>query len=232
MRRITLLLITLSSLLYSQDIEKLLAEADKSWVGVKDFTAFFSKKELLNGRIYEEKNVLLKQAKPLKVYMKWTQGDDEGQEIIYHPEKYGKKLQAHGGGWLNVVNVSLDPEGSQAMKKSRHAVYDSGIGHIHELIKKNYQLTKTTGKGKIAFVKEEMFDNKKTYLFQADLPENLGFYAKKILVNLDAATKLPLRITVYGFKNEFLEYYAFTNLKLNPGLTDKDFDMDHRDYKF
>lgn len=232
MKNILLFIMIISTILHAQDIEKMLVEADKSWLGVKDFTASFHKKELVKDQLIEANNIQMKMVKPLKVYMKWTEGDDEGQEIIFNEAKYGKKLQAHGGGWLNVINVSLYPEGAQAMKKSRHSIYDSGIGHILGLVKKNYELSKKLGKGSITFIKEELFDGKKSYLFQADLPDGFGFYAKKILVNLDFQTKLPIKITVYGFKNEFLEYYAFTKLKLNAGLTENDFDMENSSYKF
>lgn len=228
---ITLVLLVFFSL-QAQDVASILAEADKSWQGIKDFTASFYTKELVNGKILEQKNTILKFRKPLNVYMKWTEGDDEGQETIFFPEKYGHKLQAHGGGWLNVINVSLDPKGAQATKKARHTIYDSGIGHIVELVKHNYALIQKTGKGSIVYEKKEMFDGKNTLLFRAELPEGYGFYAKKIIVNFEEKTKLPVKITVYGFKNEFLESYAYSNLKFNTGLTDKDFDMDNPAYKF
>ena len=218
--------------LQAQEFDTMLDEANRKWAGVEDFTAFFHKKELVNGKIIEENNIFLKWAKPLKIYMNWTTGDNTGQEIIYHPEKYGKSIETHRGSWQNMINLSLDPEGSHAMKKSRHPIFDYGIGRILDLVKQNYQLTKKIGKGSFKFVKEEQFDNKKTYLFLADLPEDQGFYCKKILINLDKQTKLPLKITAYGFKNEFLEYYAFTNLKLNTSLSDMDFDMDNSKYKY
>ncbi len=232
MSKIVILIFFAVLTLSAQDVAKILADADKSWQGIKDFTSSFYSKESVRGEIIEQKNILLKFRKPLNVYMKWTEGDDEGQETIYFPEKYGKKLQAHGGGWLNVVNVSLDPAGSQATKKGRHTIYDAGIGHILDLVRQNYALTQKTGKGIIVFEKNEIFDGRNTLLFKAELPDGYGFYGKKIVINFDEKTKLPVKITVYGFKNEFLESYAYTNIKYNTGLTDRDFDMDNPAYKY
>jgi hypothetical protein len=43
---------------------------------------------------------------------------------------------------------------------------------------------------------------------------------------------LPIRITVHGWEDELLEMYHYTELALNVGLTEEDFDVDNDSYLF
>jgi outer membrane lipoprotein-sorting protein len=75
-------------------------------------------------------------------------------------------------------------------------------------------------------------DGEKIMLFKAIFPEGKGYYAQRLMISIDAKTYLPIKTEVYGWKDEFLEMYHYSRMKINVGLTDKDFDINNTAYKF
>ncbi|MDD5491581.1 MAG: DUF1571 domain-containing protein [bacterium] len=213
-------------------IDTILTKTIASYEKLNDYTCILNKRELIKGKILEQKNIMVKFKKPLCIYLKWTEGADKGNEAIYVQGKYKNELQVHMGGFLNVYNFSLDPKGSIAMKNNRHAITEAYIGQISYLIKNNYDLYKKSREGSITYEGIQELDGEKTMLFKAIFPEGKGYYAHRMMINIDAKTYLPIRTEIYGWQNEFLEMYYYSNIKINTGLTDKDFDIDNPEYHF
>jgi len=57
-------------------------------------------------------------------------------------------------------------------------------------------------------------------------------YCRRAITWTDAKTKLLTKLEIYDWSNKLYEYYEFKDMKLNVGLTDKDFDPDNPNYKF
>ncbi|MFA6012517.1 MAG: DUF1571 domain-containing protein [Desulfobacteraceae bacterium] len=57
-------------------------------------------------------------------------------------------------------------------------------------------------------------------------------YCRRAITWTDAKTKLLTKLEIYDWNNKLYEYYEFKDVKLNVGLTDKDFDPDNPNYKF
>lgn len=213
-------------------IDTILIKTIASYEQLKDYTCILNKRELVKGEILEQNNIMVKFKKPLCIYLKWTEGSDKGNEAIYVKGKYNNELQAHMGGFLNVYNFSLDPKGNTAMKNNRHAITEAYIGQIVYLIKSNYELYKKSQAGSITYEGMRDLDGVKTMLFKATFPEGKGYYAHRLMISIDAKTFLPIRTEIYGWKNEFLEMYHYSKIKINTGLTDKDFDINNPEYHF
>jgi outer membrane lipoprotein-sorting protein len=49
---------------------------------------------------------------------------------------------------------------------------------------------------------------------------------------MDIELYLPVKIEVYGWALELLEMYHFSNLEINVGLNDMDFDVNNPEYDF
>lgn len=213
-------------------IDNVLTKTIASYKQLKDYTCILNKRELVKGKILEQKNIMVKFKKPLCIYLKWTEGSDKGNEAIYVLGKYKNELQVHMGGFFNVYNFSLDPKGSTAMKNNRHAITEAYIGQIVYLIKNNYELYKKSHEGSITYEGIQELDGEKTMLFKATFPAGKGYYAQRLMISVDATTYLPIRTEIYGWKNEFLEMYHYSKIKINIGLTDKDFDINNQEYNF
>ncbi len=59
-----------------------------------------------------------------------------------------------------------------------------------------------------------------------------AYYGKKIEFIVDVATNLPLRTTIWGFDDHIYERFEYFDMKVNPPLTDLDFDRENPAYNF
>ncbi len=229
----TLIFVTLvSTQVHAFDLGQLISDAVKSYDRVKDYTSFFYKKELVKDTYIEQKNIILKHRKPSSFYLKWTEGDEEGTEVIYVQGTNDNKLKAHTGGLLKWLTVNLDPGGSTAMKNNRHTVLDAHIGKIIDICDKNYKLAKQLGVGTFELCEEKRIGGRPAICIKATFPDDKRFYGGVNYIYVDKEYKFPVAVEIYGWRNELLEKYEYTNIKLNVGLTDKDFDPKNKEYGF
>ena len=212
-------------------VKKTLKSCFESYSKVEDYTCLLHKKELVDGKIKEQTNIICKFKKPLSVYMKWTKGKGKGTETIYVKGKYNDKLVVHLG-ILKGFKMSIDPEGKFAMKGNRHSIKEAHIGHILDLIKKNYEMSVERGEGSITFEGEEKLDGRETLLFKALFPENKGYYGHKMFIYIDKPLQLPVKTVVYGWDGSLWEMYHYSNIKVNVGLRSRDFDIENKEYGF
>jgi negative regulator of sigma E activity len=59
-----------------------------------------------------------------------------------------------------------------------------------------------------------------------------GYYSYRVLLAFDEENHLPIRILVYDWNDQIIEEYTHLQLDLNPGLTERDFDPNNREYGF
>jgi hypothetical protein len=174
----------------------------------------------------------VKHRKPLSFYLKWTEGNKKGTEVIYVKGQNDNKLLAHRGGLLKWLTLKLDPTGSIAMKDNRHTVLEAHIGHIIEICDKNYRLARQLDVGTFEPCEERLIGGRTTICMKAVFPNDKRFYGGVNYIYFDRGYKFPIAVEIYGWKNELLEKYEYTDITLNPGLSDKDFDPENDEYEF
>jgi outer membrane lipoprotein-sorting protein len=120
------------------------------------------------------------------------------------------------------------------MKGNRHPITHSGLEYLVKNIKKDLRKGNHGGEIKIHEYGEEVVYGRKTRVAEVIFPddESKGYYCYRIVMNLDVENKLPIRVQVFDWGNMLVEKYGYENLKLNPGLTDGDFDPNNPLYKF
>lgn len=212
--------------------DEIVAKAVNTYEKINDYICRFSQKELVDGKIREDKNVILKFKKPQHIYLRWTEGDDKGNEAIYVDGKNKNKLIVHLSGLLKFITVSIDPKGSRAMKNRRHPITDAGIGHVVKLIEENYSRAKNDKECEISKAEDTEVSGRKAVKFKATFPPDKGYYNHIIAIWIDRELSLPVKIVVHGKNDEFLEEYLFEDIKIGVGLKDKDFDTKNPDYNF
>ena len=107
----------------------LLEKGYKEFSKFSDYTATFFKRERVDGALGDGQIVNMKvRHEPFSVYMKWTLGD-RGREVLYVAGKNNGKLLVKKGGFAGRLlgALKLDPDGSIAMKESRHPVTKAGL---------------------------------------------------------------------------------------------------------
>ncbi len=228
-----ILFVTLvSTPVHAFDTGQIISEAIRAYDQVKDYTCLLYKRELVKDKYMEQKNIILKHRKPFSFYLKWTEGDEKGTEVIYVQGRNDNKLVAHAGGVLKWLTLNLDPGGSIAMKNNRHTVLDAHIGKIIDICDKNYKLAKQLRVGTFEQCGDKMIGGRAVICIKATFPDDRRFYGGINYIFVDKKYKFPVAVEIYGWNNELFEKSEYTHIKLNVGLTDKDFDPKNKEYEF
>lgn len=217
--------------------------ASKSWQSVKDYTCTFFKQERVKGDLLDKETIHVKfRTTPLSVYMHWVKDPHEGRETLFVKGKNDNEIKAHEGGLMGAVNVNLDPRGNMAMKENRHSVFEAGIGNIIALVKADLELARANGDGKFEDLGMKVLEGVNLRCFKATFPEAKckkgidpvkgQYYSPNIMICIDGRNGLPVAIEHRTAAGRLEEYYLHKDLKLNVGLTDKDFDPDNDAYRF
>jgi outer membrane lipoprotein-sorting protein len=216
------------------DPENWIRDMEEAYARIDNYTAIFHKQERLNRRLLEEETIFIKFKKPFKVYMKWTKDPYKGREALYAEGWNGNRMMIYESRTMGGVTVNLDPKGLIAMKGNRHPITDSGIGNLVKLIKENFRKGIMTGDLEFNEHGEETIYGRKTKKAELIFPRDkaTGNYCYRAIMNLDVEKKVPLKVQIYDWEDNLIEKYGFEELKLNPGLTDTDFDPKNPDYKF
>jgi hypothetical protein len=205
------------------DFDEMVRLSQKACDGIKDYTCLFNRRERIGKALVAQRNVRTKVRKPFCVLLSWMEGKMAGAESLYFPSKFGDKIRAHAGGVLQYLTLSLNPDGSLAMKDSRHSIRDFGIEYLVRRISLDVKRSRETGEGSVTFQKEAVLAGGPAWVYEGRFPEGKGFYGSRVVVCFDEKTFLPLKLSMYDKDDTLLEEYEFDDLRLNVGLTDDDF---------
>lgn len=214
---------------------------------VQDYTATLVKRENVGGRLldYEHMAIKVRNRKeaagtPFSVYMKFLKpAGKQGREVIYVEGRNNGQLVAHEGGILNLLRVNLDPKGRTAMSGNRHPITELGIENIcvklHDRGKRDRERTQP----QVMFHDDSKVSDRPCTMIEVIHPTrtaDLDFHRSRVFI--DRELQVPVRYAAYawpateGAEPEVLEEYTYLNLKLNVGLTERDFDPNNGGYNF
>ena len=213
-----------------------------------DYTAQFSKLEVVGGELLEEQTIQVKLThQPFSVYMKWLDYDT-GREVIYGEGINDGNMLVHAGGWkARLPAISMEPDSSLAMRESRYPITQIGLlnlakkiveAHRDDLAHKSFARCEQTedqsihGRDCLCFVTE--------YTSAA-----LSKEYRKSIVLIDKEWSVPLFIKNFGWPTDnvtavgeeldtatLIEQYTYSEVKLRANLTAFDFDRANEDYGF
>jgi len=212
---------------------KYFRETEDALAKIQDYTTIFRRIELIDGKLIPEEVAFLKFRRPMSVYLKWFT-PPKGQETLFVAGANNNKVRAHATGIAGIVTVNLDPYGARAMENSRHPVTDIGVHHLALTIISNMNRSIKAGELTSLDHGEKIVYGRKTRQLEGILPKNAskGYYCYRCIVNLDLENKMPIFTQIFDWDDRLVESYGYENLRINPGLTDKDFDPKNPDYNF
>jgi len=215
------------------NLGKWLQETEDTLAKVDSYTAVFHRIERVDGKLIPEEVTVFKFQRPFKVYMKWIR-PFRGQESIYLDGTNHNKIRAHGSGLKRLVTVNLDPTGARAMENCRHPITEAGLHVLVGKISANVRRGLRAGELISKDHGEQMVYGRKTRQLEGILPKDpsTGYYCFRCIVDLDLETKMPIKTQIFDWDNQLVECYGYENLKLNPGLSGKDFDPKNPEYHF
>jgi outer membrane lipoprotein-sorting protein len=206
----------------NDNIAAIMERMQHAMASINDYTCLFGKRELLKNEIHQEDSILLKIKKPQHFYMKWTSGPNKDRVVIYVSGRNKNKTIVHLTGLMRFLPVSIDPTGKQAMKYNRHPITEAGIGHIIDLCAADSRRCSVDPACNPIVATPIGTD---TLEINGTFPQGKGYYAHKVRIIVDKHLWLPVKITCFGWSDEFLEEYRFDNIKINVKLKEKDFEI-------
>lgn len=223
----------------------LLEKGCDSFRKIPDYTASFFRQERVGGALSEGQTIELKvRHEPFSVYMKWLSGD-RGRQLIYvQGQNEGNLLVQPGGikGRLTGV-LSLEPNSSLAMSESRYPVTKAGILELAQIILSYQKQDIQRGAGfRCEFQDGQQFEGRPCYLYliEYESPQINADY-RKSMVFIDKELSMPVCVKNFTWvrdanpetidQESLVEFYAYTDLRIERQLTAGDFDQNNSDYK-
>jgi hypothetical protein len=210
---------------------------------VHDYTAVFTKTELLQGRLLTQNMDMKFRQKPFSVYFHGHSKCKQGREVIYVAGRHESKLVVHEVGLKAIVGtMHLSPDDPKVMATNRYPITNVGIAKIIDSaieIWKNEKKTQDPANIEVRIVRDievGSIECDAVEISHRHEQEGLNYQIGRVYV--DKVSRLPVQAELYGWPATpgddppLLEQYTYTNLKTNVGLSDADFDPQNGDYRF
>lgn len=201
---------------------------------VDHYTATLLLQERVDRELGPNQRLMLKFKKPLKIYLRWLKGKHEGRQALYPAGVDGNELWVRLPLLVGAVTVSLDPQSPRARKDSRHAITDVGIGKLLHFIAEN--TARGMQRGELTIEdrgQRTTFDRPaQRYILHFPSDPAKGYYCMTALIDVDREYQLPVYAEIFDWYGQLIERYGYLDVRLNPGLTDDDFDPKNPAYGF
>ncbi|MCG3138318.1 MAG: hypothetical protein HJJLKODD_02180 [Phycisphaerae bacterium] len=204
---------------------------------VRDYQCTFTKQELLPaGLSLQQVSEIKFRENPFSVFMHITQNPDRARRVLYVKGRHvdgGMEyavVQPEGPIARLLVKSVLRPiYGAEAEEASRRAIDEFGFGRSLDLILQYAELATSQGYPAMSYQGEGQLNGRPTFVFHRVLPytgPESPWPDALLIIHLDQELFLPIACFAYADlqKEQLLGIYQYTNIQLNIGLTERDFD--------
>lgn len=218
---------------------------------VFDYTAILKKVEQVKGVIGSPSYISIKvrcprtladgSKTPFSLYMKFLKPrDSAGREVIWVDGQNEGKIVAHeASGILSMRRMYLDPDGFIAMRGQRYPIYEAGLENLIVKLIEKAERDRAAGPCHVDYRSGAEVNKRPCSLIELVHDVQHGQYEfHKAQVYIDDELQLPVRYAAYdwptspGGEPRLLEQYTYYNVKVNVGLTDRDFSPSNSAYRF
>jgi Protein of unknown function (DUF1571) len=210
---------------------------------VRDYTATLIKQERIAGQLNPEEVAFIKvRNQPFSVYMKFLAPEDlKGQEALYVEGANEGNLLGHAGSGAKALigTVSIPPTGPIAMFGQRYPITELGLANLVQRLIEVGEHDEQLGECSVWQHDDAKVGDRPCISFTVLHPTKragLLFHIARIFV--DKELMVPLHYEAYDWPEKpgepppLLEQYTYARLRMNPGLTDDDFDQNNPAYNF
>ena len=216
--------------------EKAVAAAE----AVPTYTARLYRKVLLNGQFAESTCRMKYRTSPRSVYLYFETGFP-GREAIWIEGWNNNQMYAHAGsGPLSLLgSLSLDPEGERAMEGSKNPITRSGLAAMGQTIVDQWRRETAFGEVDAQLFPDATLDGTACRVIETTHPQprrEFTFHKTRLFIAKDTGVPFAVQQLTWprqpGEKPLVVEDYRYSDLNLNAGLTNADFDPQNPAYNF
>jgi hypothetical protein len=210
---------------------------------VRDYTATMIKQERINGKLAPEEICFVKiRNSPLSVYMNFlAPPDQKGTEAIYVEGANDGKLVGHAGTFPKSLAGSLwlPPTGVLAMQNQHYPITEMGVANLARRLIQVGELDIHYGECYVWRNENALVGDRPCISITVLHPfKRRGFLFHVARIFVDKELMVPVHFEAYDWPEKpgdplpLLERYTYSDIKMNPGLTDADFDPKNSEYHF
>ena len=213
-----------------------------------DYTAQFTKRELVGSEMLEEQTMSIKvRHAPFSVYLKWHDYDI-GREVMYVDGVNDGQMLVKAGGWKSKLPaLSMAPDSSLAMKEARYPITKAGLLELAvSIISYNSEDLKIKNFSNCQQMEDQVIGERTCACFVLEYKDrDASKEYRKSVTLIDKEWGVPLLIKNFGWPNEdlalneetmdedtLIEHYTYSDVKFRSSLTAADFDHQNEDYGF
>lgn len=213
---------------------------------IDDYTCTLTRRERVAGKLSGYQHMFVKvrhhsQSHPFSIYLRFLSPEKvKGREVLYSAgQRNGDILVRRGGNRLPNMTLQLDPTGRLAMEENRYPITEAGIKMLVKRIIEVLEEDLAHDDIQVTYFKNAKLNGRDCTHFQVVHPlrqRGIRYHLARVLV--DNQLQVPVYFASYDWPEEedgqpvLLEEYIYSNIHLNVGLTDKDFDRSNPEYGF
>ena len=219
-------------------------------VQLKDYTCTLVKRERINGRLASPGSAAVKlrhqQVRdgevvvPFSVYMRFSAPSrQKGHEAVYVQGQHQGRVIGHNGLRAAHVTLAVPPRSELAMRGNHYPITEMGVRNMIERLLEVAREELGYDETEVEYFAGAKVNDRACTVIQVTHPvprDHFRYHLARVFI--DDELRLPIRYASYdwpkqaGGKPRLIEEYTFLDLKLNVGLSDRDFDYRNPDYMF
>lgn len=206
---------------------------------MRGYECTFSKKEVVGNELISQTMKMKVRHEPFSVYMLFME-PSKGREVIFVEGKNDNKLQVHETGLASLIGtLSLAPEDSRVMAENRYPITRAGLKKMLESVVLQWEEETKYGETDVKYFEDAKVGDYKCRVIESSHPQprkQFKFHMTRLWI--DEKSGLAVRVQQFGFpkkkdaKAPMLEDYAFTAIKPEVRLSDRDFDVNNPSYNY
>ena len=211
---------------------------------ITDYTATLTRQERI-GEVLTAKNTIHAKIRnefenhPLSVYVRFSEPSAvRGREVIWVAGENENKITAHEGGLLNLFRVVQPHDGFIAMMGSRYSIAETGIQRLMATLILHALHDRTYDECEVQFSEVQSAGVACQRIRVVHPIEREHFIFHIVEVDIDLQRNIPVRLAswmwpeIAGGEPPLTEEYIYTDIQLNVGLTNDDFNPDSEQYNY
>jgi len=150
------------------------------------------------------------------------------------------KLQVHETGLASLIGtLSLSPEDTRVMAENRHPITRAGLSNMLETVIGQWHQESKYGETNVKYFEDAKVGAYTCRVIESSHPQprkQFPFHLTRLWI--EEKTGMAVRVQQFGFpknkdaKPPIIEDYAFTAIKPEVRLTDRDFDISNPSYNY
>ena len=197
------------------------------------YTAKLRRREVVNGKPVESLADVKIRHEPFAVYMKFTDEEQAGRQVLYAAGANGNKMLVRDASGLKSLagTMELAPDSALVLARSRHQITECGLANLARGVIARWELEKKYGECDVRyFADAKQADGRPAVVIEVTHPTpRREFRYAKTRLWMDKETKLPVRVQNYEFRRGggdpvLVEDYTYSGVNTSAALSAMDFD--------